>query len=58
MFQTSNQQKMYSTTENDHQQKTGWWFQPLRKSVGMIIRNIWKNKKMVQTTDQKMIIKK
>ena len=34
---------------------TGWWLQPLWKiwkSVGIIIPNIWKNKKRFQTTNQ------
>ena len=36
--------------------RTGWWFEPLRKiwkSIGMIIPNIWENKIDVnQTTNQ------
>ena len=41
-----------------HCRYTGWWFQPLWKnishlgSVGIIIPNIWKNKKMFQITNQ------
>ena len=37
---------------------TGWWFEPSEKysSIGMIIPNIWENKKMFQTTNQYIYI--
>ena len=38
--------------------KSGWWFEPLRKimsQLGTILPNIWKNKKMLQTTNQKLV---
>ena len=37
---------------------SGWWFQPLWKiwkSLGMMISNLWKHKKMFQTTNQILI---
>ena len=37
---------------------SGWWFQPLWKiwkSVGMLIPNMWKIKKMFQTTNQSLV---
>ena len=52
-------QMLVSTSPKISKNHPGWWLtypsQKFWKSVGMIILNIWKNKKMFQTTNQSSI---